>query len=87
MIKMKRLNRQMRIQYRKFRTRFYEHVDKICKFDIYNSNSEVSFHFNSVFHNLNTYLKYLYLNLKLNLLNEKIANQKYMKKLSFLNYL
>ena len=90
---------------RKFRTRFYEHVDKICKFDIYNSNSEVSLHFNSVFHNLNTDLKYLifktnvvdlekrlsieldlihlFLNLKLNLLNEKIANQKYIKKFSF----
>jgi hypothetical protein len=82
---------------RKFRTRFYEYVDKICKFDIYNSYSEVSLHFNSVFHNFNTDLKYLifktnvvdlekrlsieldlihlFLNLKLNLLNQKIANQ------------
>jgi hypothetical protein len=38
---------------------FCEHVDKICKFDIYNHYSEVSLHFNSVFHNFNTDLKYL----------------------------
>ena len=35
------------------------HVDKICKFEIYNTNSEVSLNFNSVVHNLNTDLKYL----------------------------
>ncbi len=39
----------LKIDYkRSFRDRFSEHIDKICKYDIYSTSSEVSIHFVSI---------------------------------------
>ncbi len=60
----------LKIDYkRSFRDRFSEHIDKICKYDVYSTSSEVSIHFVSIEFNL----IHLFLNLNFKLLNEKIA--------------